>query len=134
MRATEEFFNQSWRSYTGLSLEELKANRNITVHPEDLAATERAWRTDLATGEPFQHEQRERRADGEYRWHTVRRVPARDESGAIVIPRNWTLASLGSAARSAHRSSTRATTIRISISAKLAPRQRRVPPPNGIHV
>lgn len=79
-----EFFNQSWRSYTGLSLEELKANRNVTVHPDDVASADSAWRTHLATGEPFQREQRERRADGEYRWHLVRRVPLRDDYGNII--------------------------------------------------
>ena len=79
-----EFFNRFWRSYTGLSLEELTANRNVTVHPDDLASAEGEWRTHLATGEPFQREQRERRADGEYRWHLIRRVPLRDDDGTII--------------------------------------------------
>jgi PAS domain S-box-containing protein len=79
-----EFFNQSWRSFTGLSLKELKANRHVTVHPDELASAESAWRAHLATGEPFQREQRERRADGEYRWHLIRRVPLRDEYGDII--------------------------------------------------
>src|SRR5262249_26063659 len=42
------------------------------------------WQKSLAAGVPFQAEMRLRRADGEYRWHSVRRVPAHDESGAIV--------------------------------------------------
>jgi PAS domain S-box-containing protein len=79
-----EFVNQSWRSYTGLSLKELKADTNVAVHPDDLASTESAWRTHLATGEPFQRELRRRRADGEYRWHLVRRVPLRDDDGNII--------------------------------------------------
>src|SRR5262249_33083015 len=36
------------------------------------------------TGEPFQIEQRWRRADGEYRWHLVRRVPLRNEDGEVI--------------------------------------------------
>jgi PAS domain S-box-containing protein len=79
-----EFFNQSWRSYTGLSLEELKADRSVTVHPDDLACAESEWRTQLATGEPFQREQRERCADGTYRWHLIRRVPLRDQNGTVI--------------------------------------------------
>jgi PAS domain S-box-containing protein len=79
-----EFFNQSWRSYTGLSLNELKADRNVTVHPDDRRCAESEWRTHLATGEPFQTEQRERRADGTYRWHSIRRVPLRDQNGTVI--------------------------------------------------
>jgi PAS domain S-box-containing protein len=81
---SSEFFNQSWRSYTGLSLNALKVDRNVTIHPDDLASAEREWRTHLATGEPYQWEQRERRADGTYRWHSIRRVPLRDQNGAII--------------------------------------------------
>jgi PAS domain S-box-containing protein len=82
---TAEFFNQSWRDYTGLSLEELKGHpRKVTVHPDDIALVESEWRDHLATGEPYQVEQRERRADGEYRWHVIRRVPLRDENGDVI--------------------------------------------------
>jgi PAS domain S-box-containing protein len=82
---TPEFYNQSWRTYTGLSLEELRAHPwRVTVHPDEVALVEREWRVHLATGEPFEMEQRERRADGEYRWHLIRRVPLRDEVGEVT--------------------------------------------------
>jgi PAS domain S-box-containing protein len=81
---TPDFYNQSWRHYTGLSLEELKAHRNVEVHPDDRATIESEWRAHLATGTPFQREQRDRRADGEYRWHLIRRVPLRDENGDVI--------------------------------------------------
>jgi PAS domain S-box-containing protein len=81
---TPDFYNQSWRNYTGLSLEELKAHRNVEVHPEDRVTIESEWRAHLATGTPFQREQRDRRADGEYRWHLIRRVPLRDENGEVI--------------------------------------------------
>ena len=45
---------------------------------------ENAWRAHMATGEPFELEQRARRLDGRYRWHWVQRVPMRDESGNVV--------------------------------------------------
>src|SRR4051812_11201326 len=52
-------------------------------------------------------------------------------AGTSVMPWRRTLARRRRAGRSAARSNTRLTTMRISCSAKLAPRQRRVPPPNG---
>jgi PAS domain-containing protein len=45
---------------------------------------EAAWRAHLASGQQFQMEQRVRRADGEYRWFFIRRVPLRDESGEVI--------------------------------------------------
>jgi C4-dicarboxylate-specific signal transduction histidine kinase len=38
----------------------------------------------LPTGQPFELEQRIRRADGEYRWFLSRRVPLRDENGQVI--------------------------------------------------
>jgi PAS domain S-box-containing protein len=79
------FVNRTWRDYTGLSLETAKeAERNGFVHPDDAAWVTPEWKKSLATGVPFQGEMRLRRADGEYRWHLVHRVAARNDSGAIV--------------------------------------------------
>jgi PAS domain S-box-containing protein len=79
------FVNRTWRDYTGLTLETAReAERNGFVHPDDSIWVAPEWRKSLATGEPFQGEMRLRRADGEYRWHMVHRVAARDQSGAIV--------------------------------------------------
>jgi PAS domain S-box-containing protein len=54
------------------------------IHPDDVALVESARRAHLATGKPFQTEQRLRRADGKYRWHLFSRVPLRDEVGNVV--------------------------------------------------
>ena len=63
-----DFVNRTWRDYTGLSQDSLTGQRwGVAIHPDDLALVERAWRTHLPTGEPFEMEQRLRRADGEYR-------------------------------------------------------------------
>ena len=79
------FVNRTWRDYTGLTLETAReAERNGFVHPDDAIWVTPEWRKSLATGEPFQGEMRLRRADGEYRWHMVHRVAARDQSGAVV--------------------------------------------------
>lgn len=80
-----DFVNQTWRTYSGLSQKDIAGHRwGVGIHPEDLPLTEAAWRAHLPAGEPFQIEQRMRRADGEYRWHLVKRVPLRDEHGEVV--------------------------------------------------
>jgi PAS domain S-box-containing protein len=80
-----DFVNQTWRDYTGLSQESLGRQRwGVAIHPDDQPRVEHAWLAHLAGGEPFDIEQRLRRADGEYRWHWVRRVPLRDDNGELV--------------------------------------------------
>jgi len=79
-----DFFNQRFREYTGLSVEEglgwgwmMKA-----FHPEDRAEEE--WRAAFAAGQPFEKEARLRRADGAYRRFMIRAMPLRDEEGKVV--------------------------------------------------
>jgi PAS domain S-box-containing protein len=80
-----DFRNGNWREYTGLSRENSEGGRwGSALHPDDEEMVERAWREHIETREPFEIEQRLRRADGEYRWHRVRRVPLRDETGEVV--------------------------------------------------
>jgi PAS domain S-box-containing protein len=80
-----DFVNQTWRTYTGLSQEDMAGHRwGHAIHPEDLPLAEAAWRAHLPAGEPFQIEHRMRRVDGEYRWHLVSRVPLRDENGDVI--------------------------------------------------
>ena len=80
-----DFVNQTWRTYTGLSQDSLQGQRwGAAIHPDDLPKVEAAWRAHLPSGRAFQMEQRLRRADGEYRWHWVRRVPLRDENGEVI--------------------------------------------------
>ncbi|MBV9429273.1 MAG: PAS domain-containing protein [Bradyrhizobiaceae bacterium] len=79
------FVNRTWQDYTGLPFDvAIDSERTTIVHPEDGARIAQEWEKSLAAGVPFEAEMRLRRADGEYRWHAVRRVPARDESGAIA--------------------------------------------------
>jgi PAS domain S-box-containing protein len=93
---TRSFVNQTWRNYTGLTLKEKTGEAiNDTManpresyfhyfHPDDVEPIGNAWRSSLATGEPLQFEVRLLGANAEYRWHTVRRVPLRDERGHII--------------------------------------------------
>jgi formate hydrogenlyase transcriptional activator len=80
-----DFFNQGWLEYVGLPLEELQGwNWTLAIHPDDLEEILQKWRGSLATGEPFLHETRVRRADGEYRWMLHHKVALRDTEGNIV--------------------------------------------------
>jgi PAS domain S-box-containing protein len=54
------------------------------IHPEDVEGIVEKWRACLASGEPFLHEARVLRADGEYRWMLHHKVAARDGCGQIV--------------------------------------------------
>jgi PAS domain S-box-containing protein len=81
---SREFVNRAWQGFTGLSQQEVAGRTWSVVHPDDLAAAKRAWRESLATNRPFQMELRFRRGDGQYRWQLVRRVPLRDERGAVI--------------------------------------------------
>ena len=80
-----DFRNKNWRDYTGLSQDNFGGRRwGSALHPDDEEMVEREWREHIATGEPFELEQRLRKADGEYRWHRVRRVPLRGETGEVI--------------------------------------------------
>jgi formate hydrogenlyase transcriptional activator len=80
-----DFFNQRWLDYVGLSLENLLGWKwTASIHPEDVEEFVKKSRLAVAKGEPFEHEARIRRADGEYRWMLHRNVPLRDGHGNIV--------------------------------------------------
>jgi PAS domain-containing protein len=52
--------------------------------PEDVAGLLQKWHAALGSGEPLEAEARVRRADGEYRLLLHRKVPLRNERGAIL--------------------------------------------------
>jgi PAS domain S-box-containing protein len=80
-----DFFNQRWLSYVGLSLKDLEGWKwTAVIHPADVDGIVNRWREALASGEPFVHEARVRRADGEYRWMLHHKTALRDEHGRIV--------------------------------------------------
>jgi len=89
LRATPDgafdFINQQWLEFTGLEMEEVKAQGwHSTLHPEDVEKALSIWHAGLAAGEPFENQARVRRVDGEYRWFLLRNVPLRDKQGRIV--------------------------------------------------
>ncbi len=80
-----DFFNQTWLRYVGRPLEDLQGWKwTAFIHPEDVEGIVEKWRASLASGEPFLHEARVLRADGEYRWMLHHKVAVRDERGQIV--------------------------------------------------
>ncbi|WP_413163403.1 PAS domain S-box protein [Capilliphycus salinus ALCB114379] len=63
------FFNQSWLSFTGGTLEEEVGNGWIeNIHPEDQEGFLQVYRRKFQIREQFSIEYRLKRADGEYRW------------------------------------------------------------------
>ncbi len=82
---SNEFHNQRWHDYTGLSEgAEHGWGWRVAYHPEDLEQLLDKFQSIVASGEPGEFEARLRRFDGEYRWFLIRAVPLRDETGKIV--------------------------------------------------
>jgi PAS domain S-box-containing protein len=57
---------------------------SAAIHPEDIEAMLDKLRSSIASGEPFLHEARVRRADGAYRWMLHHKIAVRDEHGETV--------------------------------------------------
>jgi PAS domain S-box-containing protein len=80
-----ELVNNQVLEYCGRTLEELKQwGTSDTVHPEDLPRVIEIISQSIASGEPYEIEERIRRFDGVYRWFQVRGLPLRDSDGRIV--------------------------------------------------
>lgn len=80
-----EFVNRRLLDYFGRSLEELQAWKQAEwVHPEDLPRTMMEWQRGVTSGQPYDFEERLRRADGAYRWFHFRAAPLRDADGQIT--------------------------------------------------
>jgi PAS domain S-box-containing protein len=80
-----ELVNRQVLEYFGKTMEELKnwATSNV-VHPDDLPRAVDAWKHSIETGQPYDLELRQRRADGVYRWFQSRALPMRDTEGRIT--------------------------------------------------
>src|SRR5437867_3993721 len=79
-----ELLNRQVLEYFGKTTEELKNwATSDAVHPDDLPRVIEAWQRSINTGESYEIEFRQRRADGMYRWFQSRALPARDTDGRI---------------------------------------------------
>ncbi len=82
---SNDFVNQRWSDYTGLSQEEVqRVGCKVAIHPEDLPKWLDEWRTLVASWAGGEIEARLRRHDGAYRWFLIRVEPLQDESGEMV--------------------------------------------------
>lgn len=80
-----DFCNEHWRSYMGISLEELQGEGwQKMLHPDDRDRVLRAWKESVMKGTPYEQEERHRSANGEYRWFLSRGAPLRDGEGQII--------------------------------------------------
>ena len=71
-----EAVNERLVAYTGQTPGELK-NWTEKLHPEDRAGIADRWRRSVETGDPYETDERVRRADGVYRWFHVQGLPMR---------------------------------------------------------
>lgn len=80
------YCNHRWRTYTGLTSEELQGAGWVQcLHPDDRPHTLTAWQTSIQTGELFEVEQRLCNIQtGVYRWFLVRGSPRKNEKGEII--------------------------------------------------
>jgi PAS domain S-box-containing protein len=80
-----ELVNRQILEYFGITLDELKKwGTNNSSHPEDVPQAMASWVHSFETGDPYDVELRNRRADGVYRWHNTRALPQRDDNGHII--------------------------------------------------
>ncbi len=80
-----EHVNRQLLQYFGKTLEELKNwAMTDTVHPDDLPRVVATWTCSVESGEPYDLEERLRRADGVYRWFYCRILPIRDSDGHVI--------------------------------------------------
>ena len=82
---TLDWFNARTYEFSGATAGELDgAGWTRIVHPDDLPTAAERWAAALATQAVYEVEFRIRRDDGTYRWHIVRAVPLRDQSGVVT--------------------------------------------------
>ena len=77
-----DFFNSTWLSFTGRSLEHERCNGWAEgVHPEDFQDCMDRYLASFVARQPFRMEYRLRRADGQYRWILDHGVPRHAQDG-----------------------------------------------------
>ena len=80
-----QLLNRQVLEYFGKMAEELKNwATSDAVHPDDLPRVIDAWRRSVESGQRYDLELRQRRADGVYRWFQSRALPTRDSEGRVA--------------------------------------------------
>jgi PAS domain S-box-containing protein len=81
-----EFFNKRWEEFCGVPYTQSNA-ADVAVqflHPDDGPIVVAAFSEAIRTGQPFEVEQRNRSASGEYRWFLNRAMPYRNPGNGEV--------------------------------------------------
>ncbi len=74
----------SWRDFTGQTFEQWRGfGWQDAIHPEDRESARELWRQSVAERAPVETEYRLKRADGQWRWTTVRALPVLDSDGSV---------------------------------------------------
>jgi PAS domain S-box-containing protein len=80
-----DFYNQHFLDFIGLRADEIAGLGFYRIfHPDDADHLLAEWQDIMASKRPREVEGRIRRADGEYRWFTLRQNPLRDLKGDVV--------------------------------------------------
>lgn len=76
--------NKKWYGYSGLSQSQsLGFAWHQMIHTEDLATTWDYWQTCLSQACAFEGKMRIKNSSGDFRWHIVRALPMKNESGQV---------------------------------------------------
>ncbi|EJZ18550.1 PAS domain S-box protein (plasmid) [Rhizobium sp. Pop5] len=80
-----DFANQHFLDFIGAPLEEISGERFYGIfHPDDTSHLASEWHKIMASKNAREVEGRLRRADGQYRWCTLRQKPRLDAEGNVV--------------------------------------------------
>ena len=80
------FYNFRWYNYTGLTENTNKiSGLKTAVHPDDLAKSSASFIFIRQKGEGGEFQLRLKRSDGLYRWHLIRVMPIKNESGDLEL-------------------------------------------------
>ncbi|WP_232491437.1 PAS domain-containing sensor histidine kinase [Novosphingobium kaempferiae] len=80
-----DFWNRHFVEYVGLSMEQVRGFGFYQIfHPDDLEYLRASWEETLSSKTPKPVDGRIRRADGEYRWFTLRQAPLLDAEGNVI--------------------------------------------------
>ncbi len=72
---TFDYFNRRWQEFTGIDgLFDAEIGRQV-LHPDEYDTIMQHWADCIASGEPYEFENRLRRAEGQWRWVIVRALP-----------------------------------------------------------
>ena len=79
-----DYLSRQWQEYTGAPENEHLGFKWLeSIHADDRARADVAWRNAYQSGGQYELEYRLRRADGEYRWFQTRGVPLKDGEGQV---------------------------------------------------